>query len=133
MSQIEKLILVTSKKNDTTTELVKNFAKQARLEFSTYTEDEWATLEEIDQYIQDEEVSKQVVQLPIGKNEDVSLENITKKHIKKILYLKQLNVNEVAKTLKISRATLYRKMEKNGLNIKEERKEMLKKQRKQVA
>ena len=125
MSNAKKLILIG--KDDTTVFLVKKFAKKHNLEFASYTEHEWATLEEIDQYIQDEELSTQVTSLPIGYNDGVSLDSITKQHIKKVLHLKALNINEVAKTLKISRATLYRKMEENGLNIKEERKELLKK------
>ena len=126
MSNSKKLILVGGK-NDGTIFLAKKFAKKHGLDFANYTENEWATLEEIDQYIQDEELSTQIVSLPMGNNEDVSLDSITKKHIEKMLYLKQLNINEVAKTLKISRATLYRKMEQNGLNIKNERKELLEK------
>ena len=125
MSNSKKLILIG--KDNETVLLVKKFAKKHNMEFATYTENEWATLEEIDQYIQDEELSTQVINLPVGKNEDVSLDNITKKHIEKVLYMKQLNINEVAKTLKISRATLYRKMEKNGLSLKNEREELLKK------
>jgi len=107
--------------------IAKKFAKKYSLDFASYTEQDWATLEEIDQYIQDEELSTQVLNLPVGQNEDVSLDSITKKHIEKVLYLKQLNINEVSKTLKISRATLYRKMEQNGLNRKNERKKLLKK------
>lgn len=125
MSNSKKLILIG--KDEKIISLAKNFAKKYNLDFASYTEKDWATLEEIDQYIQDEELSTQVLNLPAGQNEDVSLDSITKKHIEKVLYLKQLNINEVSKTLKISRATLYRKMEQNGLNRKNERKKLLKK------
>ena len=128
MDPSQKLILIGKDKENTL--LVKKFAKKYGMDFATYTEQEWATLEEIDQYIQDEELSTQVINLPVGKNEDISLDNITKKHIEKVLRMKQSNMNEVAKILKISRATLYRKMEKNGLNLRKERQELFKKQKK---
>ena len=131
MSNLKKLILVGPESE--VTAVVKKFAKQNNLDFAAYTENEWATLEEVEQYIQDEELSTQIVDLPIGRNEDVSLNSITKKHIQKILHLKKLNVNEVARTLKISRATLYRKMEKNGLSIKKEREKILKRSQNQAA
>ena len=126
MSDINnKLILVG--KDHKTMLLVQKFAKKHGFHFETYTEHEWATLEEIDQYIQDEELSKQVIHLPVGRNESISLDNMTKKHIEKVLCLKNLNIKEAAKTLKISRATLYRKMEQSGLSLKNERKKMFKK------
>ena len=112
------------------TALIEQFAKKNGLDFSIYSDSEWATMEEIDQYIQEEDLSKQVSNLPMGKNQDFSLDHITRQHIKKILQLKKLNINAVARTLKIGRATLYRKLEKSGLNIKEERKEFLNKKRK---
>ena len=115
------------------TALIEQFAKKQGLDFSRYSDSEWATMEEIDQYIQEEELSRQVSNLPMGKNQDFSLDHITRQHIKKILQLKKLNINAVARTLKIGRATLYRKLEKSGLNIKEERKEFLNKNRKKRA
>ena len=124
-----RLIFVGPSASDQT-EVIEKFAKKNNLNFSIFTEGEWATMEEIDQYIQEEELSKQISNLPIGKNQDFSLDSITKQHIKKILQLKRLNINAVARTLKIGRATLYRKLEKNGLNIKQERQNFLSKKRK---
>ena len=106
---------------------ISKFARQNSLDFMTYTEDEWATLEEIDQYIQEEELSKQIINLPIGSNQDISLDQLQKTTIKKIDKIKNISVNKMAKKLKIGRASLYRKMEKHGIKLKSERKNQTKK------
>ena len=110
------------------TALSLNLPKKNNLAFTTYTESEWATLEEIDQYIQEEELSKQIINLPLGSNQEFSLDKIQEATIKKVTQMKSLNINEAAKTLKIGRATLYRRLEKYGMDLKKERKELMKKQ-----
>ncbi|MCY4321470.1 MAG: hypothetical protein OXC37_03575 [Bdellovibrionaceae bacterium] len=101
--------------------LISKFAKKNQLKFTTYTETEWATLEEIDQYIHEEDLSKQIINLPIGSNDSFSLDKIQEKTIKKVTQIKKININEAAKRLKIGRATLYRKLEKYGLSHKKKR------------
>ena len=124
-----KNILILVGNNHKKARLTSHFAQENGLDFMTYTESEWATLEEIDQYIQEEELSKQIINLPVGANKDLSLDKIQEKTIKNITKIKNLKVHEAAKRLKIGRATLYRKLEKYGLNLKKERA----KQKKQAA
>ena len=108
--------------------MISRFARENNLNFMTYTESEWATFEEIDQYIQEEELSKQVINLPIGANQELSLNSIQKNSNKhNSSEIKDINVNKTAKRLKIGRATLYRKLEKYGLSLKKEREKKLKK------
>lgn len=106
---------------------VKKFAKNSGFDFHHYSESEWATLEEIDQYIQDEELSKQTVHLPAGRNTVASLDEMEAETIKKVLRSTNGNVVKTCRVLKIARATLYRKMERYGLSLKREREEQLKK------
>ena len=123
-----KVILISVGANPKQNKAISMFARENQLDFMTYTETEWATLEEIDQYIQEEEISKQIVNLPIGANTDFSLDKIQKRTIKKVTQIKNINIHEAAKKLKIGRATLYRKLEKYGLNLKQEREKQIKKQ-----
>ena len=122
-----KVLLISVGAGRQTNRLISKFANSNHLDFMTYTESEWATLEEIDQYIQEEELSKQIINLPVGANKDFSLEKIQEETIKKVTQIKDININKAAKRLKIGRATLYRKLEKYGLNIKKEREKQLKK------
>ena len=123
-----KATLISVGTNSVTNQLISKFAEENGLAFTTYTENEWATLEEIDQYIQEEDLSKQIINLPVGSNQEFSLDKIQETTIKQVTQMKKLNINEAAKTLKIGRATLYRRLEKYGLDVKKERKELLKKQ-----
>ena len=111
---------------------VEQFAKSLHLEFSVYSEEEWATMEEIDQYIQEEELSKQVINLPVGTNDVFSLDNVEAEAIKKVVTKSKGNMMKAARTLKIARATLYRKMQRYGLNLKEQREKQLKKHREEI-
>lgn len=112
--------LISIGANSMQNKMISNFAKENDLGFMTYTESEWATFEEIDQYIQEEELSKQIVSLPVGANKDVSLSAIGGT-TKKSSQIKNFNVNKTAKRLKIERAALYRKLEKQALKLKKER------------
>ena len=108
-----------------------NFAKENHFKFHSYSEEEWATLEEIDQYIQEEELSKQIINLPVGKKATISsLDELESETIKTVVQNTNGNMVEAARILKIARATLYRKMEKYGLNLKKQREELLKEQEK---
>lgn len=111
---------------------VEKFARESRLEFMTYSEGEWATLEEIDQYIQEEELSKQIINLPVGKRTAFSLDDLEAETIKRVIKNVNGNMMKAARTLKIARATLYRKMERYGLNLKEKREKQMKQQNKSL-
>lgn len=56
---------------------------------------------------------KKGIEPEIGK--PVTLEQIEKEHIKKVLDLTKWSVNEASKILGVSKATLYRKMEQYGI------------------
>ena len=107
-----------------------NFAKENHFKFHSYPEEEWATLEEIDQYIQEEELSKQIINLPVGKKSISSLEELESETIKRVVQNTNGNMMKAARILKIARATLYRKMEKYGMNLKKQREDLFKKQEK---
>ena len=109
---------------------VKKFAEDNNLKCLSYSEVEWATLEEIEQYIQDEEISKQVVDLPIGYRAVSSLDKVEAETIKTVIKNSDGNMIKAARALKIARATLYRKMEKYGLNLKRQREEQFKQMKK---
>ena len=111
---------------------VEKFAKSSGFDFHHYSEAEWATLEEIDQYIQDEELSKKTVHLPAGKKTVASMDEIEAETIRKVLQKTNGNVLKASQALKIARATLYRKMERYGLNLKREREQQMKKYKEAV-
>lgn len=123
-----KLIFVGE--NNTQFKKVKKFAEDNNLKCLSYSEVEWATLEEIEQYIQDEELSKQVVDLPIGHRAVSSLDKVEAETIKTVIKNSGGNMIKAAQALKIARATLYRKMEKYGLNLKRQREEQFKQMKK---
>lgn len=104
---------------------VEKFAKDNHFKFSSYSDGEWATLEEIDQYIQEEELSKQVINLPVGKKAVSSLDEMEAETIKQVIKNFDGNMIKAARTLKIARATLYRKIERYGWNLKKRREEQL--------
>lgn len=97
--------------------LISEFAKKNDMEFNVYSNTEWATLEEIEQYIQDEEVSKQIIDLPLGNNASSSLHFAADENVKRISQFKKLTIEKAAKRLKISRATLYRKLEQKRAKL----------------
>ena len=109
---------------------VEKFAKDNSFNFHSYSEENWVTLEEIDQYIQEEELSKQIISLPVGKGNISSLDEMEAETIKRVLKNVNGNMMKAARTLKIARATLYRKIEKYGVNLKKQREEEMKKQEK---
>ena len=106
------------------------FAKNNGFHFHSYSEEEWATLEEIDQYIQEEELSKQIVTLPTGRATVSSLDETEAEAIKRVIGSVNGNVKKAARLLKIARATLYRKIHRYGLNVKAQRKKYLKEKEK---
>ncbi len=117
-------------KNKILNKKVRKFAKDNNLRYFHYSEEEWVTLEEIDQYIQEEELSKQIVDLPFGKRTVSSLSEMEAKTIKKVVESSGGNMKKAARVLKIARATLYRKIEKYGLNLKKRKEKQFKQQEK---
>ena len=125
-----KLILVGGDQDQLKT--IQKVAKDNNFEYLTYSNIEWATLEEIDQYIQDEELSKQVVDLPKGKQMMSSLDELEEGILKQIIRNLNGNMLKAIRTLKVARAVLYKKTEKHSLNLKKQKDEKFKKQKKQL-
>ena len=119
-SKMAKIILITN--NKSISAKVKGIAQQNKYDFATYTEDEWATFEDLEQYIQDEEVSKKIIPLPTGYRPVFSLEELEAETIRKVISSFNGNAVKAARALRIGRATLYRKIDKYGLNLKQVRK-----------
>ena len=128
--QKQKPRLVFIGKDELLLKKAQKFSRDNKMLFQQYSEEEWATLEEIDQYIQEEELSKQVVNLPIGKVNISSLSEMEADTIKKALKHVNGNMTEAARSLKIARATLYRKIEMYGLSLKKQREKEFKNQNK---
>lgn len=83
------------------------------------TEDEWATVEEIKE-LDNEEVSlPKIISLPSGKRPISSLDEVEAEMIRSTVESVKGNAAQAAKALQIGRATLYRKLDKYGLNLKE--------------
>ncbi len=123
-----RLILVGDNKEQR--KKAEKFAKDNLFEFHSYSEEEWATLEEIDQYIQEEELSKQIISLPTGARATASLDKVEEETIRRVVQNTNGNMMKASRALKIARATLYRKMEKYGLNLKKQREKLIKQQEK---
>lgn len=111
---------------------VQKFSQDNKMLFQHYSEEDWATLEEIDQYIQEEELSKQIVTLPVGKANIHSLSEMEADTIKRVLKHVNGNMAKAARNLKIARATLYRKIEMYGLNLKKQREKEFQSQSKTI-
>ena len=127
-----KLIFV-GKKTSPEMKKARRLASQYRMAFQSYSEEEWATLEEIEQYIQEEELSKQIIHLPSGLMPVSSLGAMEAETIKRAMKKVNGNVQKAARILQISRATLYRKIEKYCLDIKWEKEDQLKKETEKVS
>ena len=112
----DKIILITNDKK--TVSKFKKMALESNCKFSNYTEDDWATFDDIEQYIQDEELLRKVVALPSGYRSAFSLEEVEAEAIKRVINGVNGNALRAAKCLKIGRATLYRKLDKYGLSLR---------------
>ncbi len=118
-SKVSKIIFVTNDKEEVSK--VKDIALENQYDFMTYTEDEWATFEDIEQYVQEEDISKKIVSLPLGYRSIFSLEEIEMEIIKRVINNVKGNAVKAARILKIGRATLYRKLDKYDLSLKKVR------------
>lgn len=123
----QKLIIVSE--NKFLIKKARQFAEKKRLKLLVFSEEEWVTIEEIDQYIEEEELSKQVVNLPTGYQTISALDMLEAETIKKAIKESNGNMMEAARTLKIARATLYRKIERYGLKLKKQREKQMARQR----
>ena len=132
ITQKQKPRLIFVGKDQLMIKKARKFSQDNKILFHHYSEEDWATLEEIDQYIQEEELSKQIVSLPVGKANISSLSEMEADTIKKALKHVNGNMAKAARSLKIARATLYRKIEMYGLNLKKQREKEFKNQNRTV-
>ena len=100
---------------------MKKMAEQSNYDFGSYSEEEWATIEEIEQHIPDEGISTNVTSLPLGVRPLFSLDEMEAKIIRRTIYKVNGNAAQAARALKIGRATLYRKLDKYGFSLKQVR------------
>ena len=127
MPKKSKLICVSNRPSHI--RRMKKLASQNNYEFSSFSEEEWATIEEIDQHIPDEGISTtNVTSLPLGVRPLFSLDDMEAKAIKRVIYKVNGNAAQAARALKIGRATLYRKLDRYGFNLKYVRREQDRKQ-----
>ncbi len=126
----EKAKIIFVGRNKFQMKKAQRLARENQCDFLVYSEEEWATLEEIDQYIQEEELSERLIKLPMGRKTGLALDEIEEETIKRAVKNSNGNILQAANALKIARATLYRKMERYGLSLKKQREEQIKKQKK---
>lgn len=94
------------------------FCKKNNYTFSVYTVEEWNSRADEAFLHHNEENSLQVLRLPSGHRPIFSLEEIESYIIEKVLSLCGGNTSKAARLLRIGRATLYRKIEKLGIELK---------------
>ena len=111
---------------------MKKLAERNDYDFSSYSEDEWATIEEIELHIPDEGFSTNITSLPMGARPLFSLDELEAKTIRRVIYKVNGNAAHAARALKIGRATLYRKLNKYGFNLKQVRKDQIEKQGRKI-
>ncbi len=122
MPKKSKLICVSNRPSHI--RRMRRLALQNNYEFSSFSEEEWATIEEIDQHIPDEEISTtNATSLPLGVRPLFSLDDVEAKAIKRVIYKVNGNAARAARALNIGRATLYRKLDRYGFNLKYVRRE----------
>lgn len=126
-NQVAKLIFVSSDSRKITK--AQKFADKNEYQFDNYTEDEWATVEEINDYIQDEVTCSKIIQLPEGKT-PVYEETKTPEQEDKIERLAGSDKKKKARIIKIAEAATFKKFEKEGEALKKQREEELKKLKK---
>jgi len=118
---MNKVILITN--DQEVSNKIKKIALQLKCHFASYTEEEWATFDDLEDYIQDEEIAKHIIALPKGDRSVHSLNTIESEAIKQVIHKVGGNAVKAAKVLNIGRATLYRKLRKHRLSLDQARKD----------
>ena len=111
-----QIILVSDKATEI--QKVGDFSRKNHYTFSVYTPEEWNSRSDEVFLFHNEECSSKVVALPSGHRPVFSLEEVEAYIIEKVLALCDGNTSKAARLLRIGRATLYRKIEKLGLELK---------------
>ena len=111
-----QIILVSDKPDEI--QKVGDFSRKNCYVFSVYTPEEWNSRSDEVFLFHNEESSLKVISLPSGHRPVFSLEEVEAYIIEKVLSLCDGNTSKAARLLRIGRATLYRKIEKLGLELK---------------
>ena len=111
-----QVILVSDKDFDV--EKTRDFSRKNGYSFSVYTPDEWSGRSDEVFLFHNEDHSVKTESLPSGHRPVFSLEEIEAYTIEKVLSLCDGNTSQAARLLRIGRATLYRKIGKLGLQLK---------------
>ncbi|MCY4512905.1 MAG: hypothetical protein OXB86_04380 [Bdellovibrionales bacterium] len=111
-----KMILIT----DNPAHILKGkaIAKKNRYEFQSYSPKKWEMMEELESQVdEDREITSKIIPLPTGHTPLSSLKKMESDAIEKVLISCNGNASKASRILKVGRATLYRKMERLGLDI----------------
>ena len=111
-----KMILIT----DNPAHILKGkaIAKKHRYEFQSYSPKKWEMMEELESQVdEDREITAKIIPLPTGHTPLSSLKKMESDAIEKVLISCNGNASKASRILKVGRATLYRKMERLGLDI----------------
>ena len=96
----------------------KAIAKKHRYIFQSYSPKKWEMMEELENQVdEDREITAKIIPLPTGHTPMSSLKKMESDAIEKVLVSCNGNASKAARILKVGRATLYRKMERLGLDI----------------
>ena len=110
-----QIILISDKVSEV--EKVENFSRKNKWLFSVYTSEEWDSRSDEAFLFHNEEFSQKALSLPSGYRPIFSLDEIEAYIIEKILGICNGNTSKAARLLRIGRATLYRKIEKLGIEL----------------
>lgn len=111
-----QIILISDKVSEV--QKVESFSRKNRCLFSVYTPEEWSSRSDEAFLFHNEEFSQKALPLPSGYRPIFSLDEIEAYIIEKVLGICSGNTSKAARLLRIGRATLYRKIEKLGIELK---------------
>lgn len=110
-----QIILISDKMSEV--EKLENLSKKNKWLFSVYTPEEWSSRSDEAFLFHNEESSQKTLSLPSGYRPIFSLDEIEAYIIEKVLGICNGNTSKAARLLRIGRATLYRKIEKLGIEL----------------
>ena len=111
-----KMILITD--NRAHIQNGQSIARQNGYLFQSYSIKKWDLIKELESQLkEDKEISAKIIPLPTGHTPMSSLQKVENDMIEKVLISCNGNASKAAKILRIGRATLYRKIERLGLDL----------------
>ena len=110
-----QIILISDKVSEV--EKAEDFSRKNKWLFAVYTPEEWNSRSDEAFLFHNEEFSQKALPLPSGYRPIFSLDEIEAYIIEKVLGICNGNTSKAARLLRIGRATLYRKIEKLGIEL----------------